>query len=91
MAENEKVTEVQADKAVKKKEKKPGFFSKAGKWLHDLVAEAKRVVWPTGNQVVKNTIIVIILVIIVSILVWILDSVFGFVRDTVFNLLDSII
>ena len=32
------------------KEKKPGFFSRIGKWFHDLKSECKKIVWPTRKQ-----------------------------------------
>ena len=74
----------------KKKAKNPGFFSKAGKWLKELVIEAKKVVWPTGKSVAKNTVVVIILVIIVSAFVAIVDFVFGGIRDLLATLLSSL-
>ncbi|MBR4954579.1 MAG: preprotein translocase subunit SecE [Clostridia bacterium] len=89
MAENEKVTvsteakAVETKKADKKKEKKPGLFAKIVKWFRDLKSEAKKVVWPTGKQVVNNTIIVIIAAIVVCLFVALLDFVFGAARDLI--------
>ena len=90
MADNEKIVATEA-KAVetkkadntKKKEKKPGFFSKIAKWFRDLRSEAKKVVWPTGKQVVNNTIIVIIAAIVVCLFVALLDFVFSAARDLI--------
>lgn len=77
-----KVPEVKkaAGKPVKK-QSRPGFFARLGKWFRDLRAEAKKVIWPTRKQVVNNTIVVIVIVIIVGAVVAGLDFVFGFVRD----------
>ena len=89
MAENEKVTvsteakAVETKKADKKTEKKPGLFAKIAKWFRDLKSEAKKVVWPTGKQVVNNTIIVIIAAIILCLFVALLDFVFGAARDLI--------
>lgn len=88
MAENEKIVTTEAKtvetkKADKKKEKKPGFFAKIAKWFRDLKSEAKKVVWPTGKQVVNNTIIVIIAAIVICLFVALLDFVFGAARDLI--------
>jgi len=57
-----------------------------GKWFRDLKSEAKKVVWPSGKQVLNNSLYVIIAVIVVAIFVYILDVTFGFVRDLIVNL-----
>ena len=74
----------------KKKTKKPGFFTKAAKWIRELIIEAKKVVWPTGRSVAKNTLVVIILVIIVSAFVALIDFVFGGIRDLLATLLGNL-
>lgn len=74
----------------KKKTKKPGFFTKAAKWIRELIIEAKKVVWPTGRSVAKNTLVVIILVIIVSAFVAFIDFVFGGIRDLLATLLGNL-
>ncbi len=73
-------------KAEKKPEKKPGLFAKMGKWFRDFKSECKKVVWPTGKQVVNNTVVVIVAAVIVCVFVYILDGSFGFVRDTLAQL-----
>ena len=42
----------------------------------DFKAELKRVIWPTRSQVVKNTVVVIIIVAIVTALCFVLDFAF---------------
>jgi len=84
-AQNTQVTAKKTDKPAKKPEKKQNFFARAGKkiakWVRDLRSEAKKVIWPTSKQVVNNTIIVIVSVLIVAVFVAVLDASFGFVRD----------
>ncbi len=79
-----------AKKPEKKPEPKPGFFTRMGrslsKWFRDLRSEVKKVVWPTGKQVVNNTVVVIIAVIVVCAFVALLDGFFGLVRDTIVKL-----
>ena len=78
-------------KGKKQPEKKPNFFVRLGKglarWFRELKGEAKKVVWPTGKQIVNNTIIVIIAVLIVSVFVYVLDVAFGTIRDFIVQLI----
>ena len=79
MAENEKVEQaVQAkkDKNADKKSK-PGFFTRAAKWLKDMKSELKKVQWPTRKQTINNTLIVIACVVIVGVFIWLFDFVAG--------------
>ena len=59
------------------KEKKPGFFSRIGKWFRDLKSECKKIVWPTRKQTMKNTAIVIATVLVVGVFIWVLDAIFN--------------
>lgn len=66
-------------------EKKKGFFasvkegfSNIGKFFRDTKSEMKKVVWPTKQQTINNTLIVAVVVLIAAILIGIFDMVFGF-------------
>ena len=89
MAENEKLeqTKQAASKKDKKSEKKPGFFSRIGKWLKEMKSELKKVQWPTKKQTVNNTLIVIACVVVVGLFIWIFD----FVATSVIDLLISLL
>lgn len=86
----ELTTSGNAKKPEKKAENKPGFFARAGhtvsKWFRDFKSECKKIVWPTRKQVINNTLVVIAVAIVVSILIYVLDVSFGFVRDTIVKL-----
>ncbi len=58
--------------------KKMNIFQKAAKFLKEVKSELKKVVWPTKKQVINNTLIVVALVIIISIFIFALDSIFQF-------------
>ena len=77
-------------KSEKKAENKPGFFTRAtnkvSKWIRDFRSECKKIVWPTKNQIINNTIVVIAVSIVFCVLVYVLDVSFGFVRDTIIKL-----
>ena len=53
------------------------FFSKIGKFFKDLKAEIKKVIWPTKKQLINNTGIVIIAILIIGAGIWILDYLFS--------------
>lgn len=59
--------------------KKENFFSRAakriGRWFREMRSELKKVVWPTKSQMINNTVIVLVTVLIVGICVWVFDAV----------------
>lgn len=67
-----------ADKAKKdakaNKKAKPSFFARIGKWFKEMMAELKKVQWPTKKQTVNNTVIVIVCCIVVGLCIWIFDA-----------------
>lgn len=70
-----------------KKDKKPGFFKKAGKFFKDLKSEAKKVVWPSKKQVLNNTGVVIAMIVIVGVFIGCLDMVFAWIRNLLISVL----
>ena len=62
--------------------KKKNWFARAWsgicRYFRELRSELKKVVWPTPKQVLKNTLIVVICVLIVGVLLWLFDTVAGF-------------
>lgn len=49
-------------KRAKKKDAKPGFFKRVGAKIKDVFSELKRVTWPTFPKVVKQTAVVLVVV-----------------------------
>jgi len=47
------------------------------KYLKDARSEFKKVVWPSRKQVVNNTVVVIISLIVSGLAIWLLDTGFG--------------
>ena len=60
--------------AVKKEETKPGFFKRVAKWLREMKSELKKVIWPTGKQLVNNTLIALGMMIASAIVIWGFDK-----------------
>lgn len=90
MAEENKNLDTQKS-AGKKKQKQGNIFSRFGKriskWFRELVSEGKKVVWPTGKQVVNNTWVVILCILVVGVFVWVLDIAFATIRDLLVGIL----
>ena len=58
--------------------KKPNFFVRAGrgisKWFREMKSELKKVVWPSGKQMLNNTIIVLSAVIVIGAIIVLFDQ-----------------
>ena len=65
---NEKSKDVKKD--AKKKEKKPGFFKKLGGKIKDIFSELKKVSWPGFAKVVKQTGIVLVVVLVFLVVIF---------------------
>ena len=52
---------------------KPGFIARAKKFFKDIKGETKKVVWPDKKQIVNNTGIVIVMVVMAAVFVGCLD------------------
>ena len=68
-------TKIKKDvKKAKKKDKKPGFFKRMGSKIKDVFSELKKVSWPTFGKVVKQTGIVLVVVLIFLIVITAFDQ-----------------
>ncbi len=76
MAEEKKVgtAPAKAVTAVKKDDKKPGLFKRIGKWFREMKSELKKVIWPTGKQLAKNTGVSLVVMIASAIVIWGFDQ-----------------
>ncbi len=48
---------------------------KSSRFLSDMIAELRKVQWPTRNQLMQSTAVVLVVVVIVVVYLWALDSV----------------
>ncbi len=58
-------------------QKKPNIFAKIGNFFKEVKSELKKVVWPTFAKIKQNTLIVIIYVLVIGVVIWGLDMLFG--------------
>lgn len=54
------------------------IFSGISKYFRGVVSEMKKVVWPTRAQLINNTTVVLVAILIIGIAIWVLDAAFGF-------------
>ena len=64
---------------------KPNFFARIATYFKEVKSELKKVVWPTFSKVRKNTLIVIIYVLIVGLVIWGLDMLFTWGMSLLIN------
>ena len=57
----------------KKKNKKVGFLGRFWSFLKSVWYELKKVTWPTRKELVKQTSVVIAIVLITTLTVWLID------------------
>lgn len=57
--------------------KKVGVFKRFTQFLKDSKNELKKVVWPTKKQVINNTIVVIVVMVLAGLFIWLLDTGMG--------------
>ena len=77
MAEEKKTNAAPAKAvtAVKKDDAKPGFIQKVGKWFREMRSELKKVVWPTRKQLINNTVVSVVVMLISALGVWGFDQI----------------
>lgn len=77
MAEEKKTNAAPAKAvtAVKKDETKLKWYQKITKWFREMKSELKKVVWPTKKQLVNNTIISLVVMVVSGLGIWVFDEI----------------
>ena len=77
MAEEKKTNAAPAKAvtAVKKEDTELSFFQKIGKWFREMKSELKKVIWPTKEQLFKNSLISVGMILISSVVIWSFDEI----------------
>lgn len=84
---SEKVSDKKKDKTPakssgKNQKKQP---NKVAKYFKDLKSEFKKVVWPTKKQVINNTMVVLVTIILIGVFVGAFDTLVGWLLKLVLN------
>ena len=73
--------------AVKKEDvKKLSFGKRVAKWWREMKSELKKVVWPSSKQVVNNTVVALVVIIISAIVIWGFDEIAQLIVQAVLKL-----
>lgn len=54
--------------------KGPSLGKKISKWLREMKSELKKVVWPSPKQILNNTLVALVVMLIFAIVIWAFDS-----------------
>ncbi len=57
---------------------KKNIFSSIGKFFKETRSEMKKVTWPTKDQLIRQTIVVVVSIIVIGLVIFGLDALFGF-------------
>lgn len=66
-------------------EQKEKFGQRAGKFFKEIRMEMKKVIWPTRQQIINNTLIVFGACFVIGVVIWIADAGLGVVFSAVFG------
>ncbi len=70
--------------------KQPNVFARAfariKKFFRELKSELKKVVWTSKDQLINNTLIVLLCVLVVGVFIWIFDAVAGLIVNGIIGL-----
>lgn len=69
----------------KKSSDKPNIFKRMGKGIKGIVSELKKVTWPKGKEVGKNTAVVLTVVVLFFVILFVLDLVLSGLFNLVVN------
>ncbi|HHU69647.1 MAG TPA: preprotein translocase subunit SecE [Thermoanaerobacterales bacterium] len=57
--------------------KKEGFIKRISRFFREVRSEMRKVIWPSRKELVNYTGVVIVSVIVVSVIIWVLDTFFS--------------
>ena len=69
--------EAQKNAAKKDGKEKLGFFAKIAKFFRDYKSEFSKLVWPTRQQLAKNSAVVLVSIVVCGTALWAIDFVLG--------------
>ena len=79
--------EAQKNAAKKEGKEKLGFFAKIAKFFRDYRSEFKKLVWPSPQQLAKNSAVVLVSIVVCGAALWAIDFLLGdFLLPNIYNL-----
>lgn len=68
-------------------QKKPGFFSKIGRFFREVKQEMKKISWPSKSKTLNNTLVVVVFMLIMAGLIFLVDFGLGHLVRLITDLL----
>ncbi len=72
MSTEEKKTQTGAKSPAKRKKT---IFSRIAKWFREMKSELKKVIWPTPKQILNNTIVALVMMLVCAVVIWGFDEI----------------
>ena len=66
-------------------EQKEKFSQRTGRFFKEISMEMKKVIWPTRQQLINNTLVVFAACLLIGVVVWIADFGLGLIFRAVFG------
>lgn len=66
-------------------DQKEKLSQRAGRFIKEIRLEMKKVIWPTKQQLINNTLVVFVACLAVGVVVWLADTGLGFIFTAVFG------
>lgn len=63
----------EAEKKNAGKKEKVSVFKRISRFFKDMRSEAKKIVWPSKKQIINNTVVVLVVMALCSVVIWPLD------------------
>jgi preprotein translocase subunit SecE len=82
----EKVLQSSTEAVKKEDVKKLPFLKRVAKWWREMKSELKKVVWPTKKQIVNNTIVALVVMIVAAIVIWGFDQIAKLIIEALITL-----
>ena len=83
--------EAQKNAAKKEGKEKLGFFAKIAKFFRDYTSEFKKLVWPTRQQLAKNSAVVLVSVAVCGLALWGVDYALEALINVLYDLVGLIL
>ena len=85
MSDNDAINKNTTDEAQKKAPSKKKTKTKSGveKFFENIIAEFRKIVWPNRNELIKQTLVVIIISLVMGVLIFGMDAAFNYVSTLV--------
>ena len=66
--------------------KKLSFGKRIAKWWREMKSELKKVVWPSKSQIVNNTVVALVVMVVSAIVIWGFDEIAQLIVQAVITL-----